>query len=347
MATEWAAALLDWYRREGRDLPWRQTRDPYRVWVSEIMLQQTRVVAAIPYYERFMARFPTLQALAEAPLDDVLKAWEGLGYYSRARNLHAAARQVSDLGEFPRSACELRKLKGIGDYTSAAIASICFGEPEPVIDGNVIRVSSRLLGLAEDLTRPKAKRALRQQLLPAIQENCANAFNQAIMEIGALVCTPRSPACLSCPCRTWCVAFEEGTVEQLPNLPKRPPSPEREKVAVCLATDQGVLMHQRPTDGFLGGLWELPTAADQTSLSEALAALGIALQRSEELQAVVHVYTHFRLTLSVLQGFAEFAAVAKPHRWVPVDELEDLACDRATRKALAVALGAPAQRTTR
>ena len=208
--------ILDWYAAFGRDLPWRRTRDPYAVWLSEIILQQTRIAQGTAYWQRFMERFPTVQDLADASEDEVLRLWEGLGYYSRARNLHAAARQIVALGAFPDTLEGIRALKGVGDYTAAAIGSICFGIPAAVVDGNVYRVLGRHFGLATPVGTPQAKKeftALAQKLLP---EEEASAFNQGMMDFGALQCTPAAPACLTCPLQASCNAFRTGRISLLP-----------------------------------------------------------------------------------------------------------------------------------
>lgn len=243
-----ARKLLAWYRRNRRDLPWRRTKDPYAIWVSEIMLQQTRVAAAIPYYERFLARFPDVHALARARIDDVLALWSGLGYYRRARHLHAAARMVAKDG-FPRTEAEWRELPGIGPYAAAAISSIAFGEPKAAVDGNVIRVLSRL----HATTAPV--RELAQAWLPA---RAAGDFNQAVMELGATVCTPRAPLCPRCPLSSMCKGRADPS--RYPKPKTRPPITE-ERLSVALVVRGGkVQLRRRPKSGLLGGMWELPPA---------------------------------------------------------------------------------------
>ena len=211
-----APTLLSWFRDNGRDLPWRQTRDPYAIWLSEIILQQTRIEQGLPYWQRFIERWPTVEALAAATEDEVLREWQGLGYYSRARNLHTAARQIVALGVFPTTIEGIKSLKGVGDYTAAAIGSIAFDLPVAVVDGNVYRVLSRHFGISTPINSTEGKRefaALAQSLLPAQQ---ASSFNQAMMDFGALQCTPSKPLCLQCPLQDSCVAFLEGCVAELP-----------------------------------------------------------------------------------------------------------------------------------
>ncbi|HEX7118882.1 MAG TPA: A/G-specific adenine glycosylase [Longimicrobiales bacterium] len=248
--------LLDFYDARARDLPWRRDADPYRVWVSEIMLQQTRVETAVPYYERWLERFPTVDALAEAPIDDVLHAWAGLGYYSRARNLHRAAQVVRERhrGTLPDDPDALRDLPGIGDYTAGAIASIAFGRPEPAVDGNVRRVLSRLY----DLPDPGAAE-LRARAAALVDADRPGDFNQALMELGATVCTPRTPACDGCPLASHCRARAAGTQLERPRPKRAKPVPECDVgTAIVVAPGGALLLVRRPDDGLLGGLWEFP-----------------------------------------------------------------------------------------
>lgn len=303
-------ALLDFYDARRRDLPWRRDVDPYRVWVSEVMCQQTRVETAVPYFERWMARFPTVDALAEAPIDDVLHAWAGLGYYRRAHNLHRAARVVRERhgGRIPGDPEALRRLPGVGDYTAGAIASIAFGLPEPAVDGNVRRVLSRL----HDLPDPGAAelRRLAAELVPAERPG---DFNQALMELGATVCTPRSPRCDRCPIASYCRARAAGTQTERPRPKPSKAIPEDDVgTAIVLAPDGALLLVRRPEDGLLGGLWEFPgeaVAAGETPedaarraavrvLGEAAASVpGPApLGPATPLGAVVHTFSHRRIT---------------------------------------------------
>ncbi len=271
--------LLAFYDARARDLPWRRDTDPYRVWVSEVMLQQTRVETVVPYYERWLERFPTLDALAEAPIDDVLHAWAGLGYYRRAHNLHRAARAVRERhhGELPEDPDALRDLPGIGDYTAGAIASIAFGRPEPAVDGNVRRVLSRL----HDLPGPGAAE-LRRLAAALVPEDRPGDFNQALMEFGATVCTPRAPRCEACPLAEHCRARAAGTQLERP-LPKpSKPIPEDDVgTAVVVAPDGALLLVRRPDDGLLAGLWEFPGApvgSGEAPVDAARRAAGHALR---------------------------------------------------------------------
>lgn len=256
--------LLEWYMENKRDLPWRRHRDPYYIWVSEIMLQQTRVDTVIPYFNRFIERFPTVEALADAPEQDVLKCWEGLGYYSRARNLQAAAKQVKDLhgGRVPDDRAAVFALKGVGPYTAGAILSIAFNKPEPAVDGNVMRVLSRYFLIEEDIMKAGTRSLMEGLVTELIPEGRASDFNQALMELGALVCTPKSPHCLTCPVMEHCAARIEGAEESLPVKTKaKPPRPEYRMVALVEGAGQHagkVLIRQRPQEGLLARMWELP-----------------------------------------------------------------------------------------
>ena len=248
--------ILNWYADNGRDLPWRRTQDPYAVWLSEIILQQTRIAQGTAYWERFMQRFPTVQDLADASEDEVLRLWEGLGYYSRARNLHAAAQQIVSAGGFPDTLEGIRALKGVGDYTAAAIGSICFGLPAAVVDGNVYRVLARHFGISSPVGTTQAKKeftALAQKLLPGDQ---AAAFNQGMMDFGALQCTPLNPACLTCPLQPSCNAFRTGRVELLPVKKPSVPVQERHFSYIYLRFEGQTAIRRRGPGDILQGLWE-------------------------------------------------------------------------------------------
>ncbi len=292
----WVWALVDWYEKEKRDLPWRRTTDPYAIWISEIMLQQTRVETVIAYYQRFMKRFPTVHALADAPEDAVLKAWEGLGYYSRARNLHKAAKNISQFnnGLFPGSFEELKKLPGIGDYTAGAIASIAFGQSVPAIDGNVKRVASRIYGLRENINQPTVIRGIRTSLTAAIPQGKASVFNQALMELGARVCIPRNPRCETCPLTRFCDAYAAGDAESLPIMDqKKPPQPI--EVAVCLFTWQDNILLFKRKERLLHNLYVFGLAEDVTGWENAQshwAALGLQMRHIADLGHARHVFTH-------------------------------------------------------
>ena len=248
--------ILRWYAENGRDLPWRRTRAPYAIWLSEIILQQTRVAQGREYWERFMEHFPTVDSLASAPEDEVMRLWQGLGYYSRARNLHAAAKQIVALGGFPDTLEGIRSLKGVGDYTAAAIGSIAFGLPAAVVDGNVYRVLARHFGIATPVGTTEAKKeftALAERLLPA---DAPAAFNQGMMDFGATCCTPVNPACMTCPLQGSCLAFRTGRVELLPVKKEAARPVERHLTYVYIRVDGCVAIHRRGPGDIWQGLWE-------------------------------------------------------------------------------------------
>ena len=335
MNAELAPRLLDWYARHARALPWRvPDPDPYAVWVSEAMLQQTRVETVIPYYERWMARFPTLTALAAAAEQDVLHAWEGLGYYSRARNLHHAAQEVMARfeGRLPASRAELESLPGIGRYTAGAIASIAFGLDEPALDGNIRRVYARLFNVDTPARSPQGEKELWALAAEHLPPGRAGDFNQALMDLGATVCTPRSPACLLCPLNELCQARALGVQEERPVLEARAPVPHYTVTAAVLHRDDTVLIARRPAHGLLGGLWEFP--GGKLEPGESLAE-GLAREICEELGAQIevgapagvyqHAFTHFRITLhafhcTLIDGEPR-PLEASELRWVPPAEL--------------------------
>ena len=344
---ELPSRLLAWYRRAKRDLPWRRTRDPYRIWLAETMLQQTRVVAVVPYYERFLARFPTLAALAAAPVDEVLKLWAGLGYYARARNFHAAAREVVARhgGRVPRRLDELLALPGVGRYTAGAIRSIGFNLPAPILDGNVARILARLFAIRQDVKAAAAQKrlwALAEALLP---QGHARDFNQAMMELGAVVCVPRSPACDRCPVADLCEARRLGLQQRLPRKPKRKAVPHYD-VGLGVVWRRGrVLIARRHDVALLGGLWEFPGGKRQadeplaeTVRREVEEEAGIAVAVGEHLMTYGHAYSHFRVTLHV---FACRSDRGRPRplgcaacRWVKVDELGDYAFPSGSRRII-------------
>jgi A/G-specific adenine glycosylase len=301
---ELGGKLLAWYAAVRRDLPWRRTRDPYAVWVSETMLQQTRVDTVVPYYERFMRELPTLGHLADAPAEQVLTLWSGLGYYRRARMLHAAAKQASAAhGAVPGEVSDLRKLAGIGAYTAGAIASIAFGRRAALVDGNVARVLARLFAVEEDVKTTGGAAtvwALAEALIPGEGEGDPGDWNQALMELGATVCVPREPLCGACPVRARCEGHRRGIASTLPRTsPKRPPVAVR-RVAIVLASESAVLLARRRTDLLFGGMWE-PPAAD--GAMEALAArLAIDPGALEPAGEVVHVLSHRRMQIAVARA---------------------------------------------
>ena len=290
-------AILAWHDRNARDLPWRGQTDPYRIWVSEIMLQQTRAETVIPYYLRFLEHYPTVEALAAAPEEALLKDWEGLGYYSRARNLRRAAQVVAGElgGRFPQTVQGLRALPGVGGYTAGAVASMAFGLPEPAIDGNQVRVLSRLFAIQGEVQSPQVKKRLREQALLLLDRERPGDFNQALMGLGALVCLPRNPKCDGCPAARLCLARAQGLERQLPQMPSRTGQRvERRAVALVFWEDK-VLVRQRPDRGLLARMWEFPhflQAESGAALEEALGEMGVALKGRRTGPRARHVFTH-------------------------------------------------------
>jgi A/G-specific adenine glycosylase len=333
-----ATLLLNWYALNARALPWRslpgQKSDPYKVWVSEIMLQQTRVETAAPYFERWLERFPSLEILANAPLQDVLVAWEGLGYYGRARNLQRAARVVLEEhgGELPHDPKTLLKLPGIGRYTAGAIASIAFGLDEPALDGNIRRVLARVFNVTEPARSPTGEQRLWELAAANLPPGQAGSYNQALMDLGATICTPRQPACAKCPLAEYCQAHKLGVQEERPVVKSRPALPHYVVTAAVIERQGRFLITQRPLNGLLGGLWEFPGGKLQPG--EDLAS---CLQREilEELGTEVcvggssgvyrHAYTHFRVTLhaffcTLQNGHEPQAVQVNDLRWITPDE---------------------------
>ena len=291
--------LLAWYRANARDLPWRRTTDPYQIWVSEIMLQQTRVAAVLGYYARFLETFPTVEALAAAPEERLMKLWEGLGYYSRARNLQKAARIVAEQGgRFPDTYQDLLALPGVGDYTASAIASAAFGRREAAVDGNVLRVVMRLTDCRDDIADPKVKKAVRAQIQAVMPEAEADirVFNQATMELGATVCAPNGPPrCLECPAMAFCKGRLRGTAEDLPVKGAKKPRRVEEKTVFLLVRDGKIALRKRPGTGLLAGLWEFPNvegALDEAAAGAAVSVWGLEPRRWESRLTAKHIFTH-------------------------------------------------------
>lgn len=335
MTKEFTALLINWYEQNARNLPWRGHSDPYAIWVSEIMLQQTRVDTVIPYFNRWMERFPTVESLATAPEDTVLKAWEGLGYYSRARSMHKTARLLTRdyAGRLPADFEVLTSLPGIGPYTAAAIASIAFGIDRAVVDGNVKRVLARLLPYTEPVNTPAAEKELRviaQKMLP---EGRAGDYNQAMMELGALICLPRNPNCTKCPVSSLCAAFKDYRQSALPVMKEKAAVPHITVTAGVLHQNGKVLIARRPENGLLGGLWEFPGGKVEAgeSHTQALAReleeeLGIKTETGELLGKYNHAYTHFKVTLFAYHARVTAGEIrllqASEARWVDLIDLE-------------------------
>jgi A/G-specific adenine glycosylase len=333
-----ADALLRWYDACARELPWRGGHDPYATWVSEIMLQQTQVRTVIPYFERWMARFPDIAALAAAPPDEVLRAWEGLGYYSRARHMQAAALLLvaHHGGAMPDSWEAVRRLPGVGDYTAGAILSIAFGQPVPAVDGNVLRVVSRLLLLREDVTRPATRKAISRHV-QAMLDSCSRPgdLNQAFMDLGATVCTPTSPRCDACPLASHCRAWPAGEAEAVPVKAGTRPPKELVLASVLVTRGDEVLLVKRPSPGIWGGLWALPAAALDLApvaareagpeLAAALAREGWEVEVGGLEARLSHQLTHRTLTLPVFGGVLRAAPEGVELAWAGPDALDDYA----------------------
>jgi A/G-specific adenine glycosylase len=315
--------LLTWYRENKRDLPWRRTKDPYAIWLSEVMLQQTRVDTVIPYYDRFLSSYPTVHALAEAPLEDVLTKWSGLGYYRRARTLHAAAQQVSRErgGIFPREASELREIEGIGPYTAGAVASIAFDTAAALVDGNVIRAFARIFAVNDDVRKPAGVAKIWKLAEDLVPKKNAGDWNQALMELGATVCTPRAPRCLVCPVNDLCEARKQGRENDLPILEAKKAPRAWSRAAVVIERAGEVLLAKRRGDRLFGGMWE-PPAVDRDEDSDEppiglQKMLGLKDVNYTQKEAVKHVLSHRKMDVAV------FAASAKKVTFVPTDEYDE------------------------
>ncbi len=340
--------LLGWYDESRRDLPWRRSRDPYAIWISETMLQQTRVETVIPYYTRFLERFPDVESLALAEREDVYELWTGLGYYSRARNLHSAARLVVERhgAQMPSSAETLRGLPGIGRYTAGALASIAFDRPEAAVDGNVVRVLTRLLDMRADVSRKDVRERLWEEAGALARGPRPGDLNQALMEFGATVCTPRSPRCKdACPMKRLCRGLRAGQVETLPNKPKKKKPRAVEAVAAWLPRRNRVLAVQRPETGLLANLWELPggelppTAEPKEHVARLLQErVGLECLNPISAGTVEHVFTHLTLNLHLFRCQRVSGRVRlsdyQNHRWVEPARLSALPQATLSRKAL-------------
>lgn len=340
--------LLAWYGSHQRDLPWRQTQDPYHIWVAEVMLQQTPVATVIPYYRRFLARFPTLEALASATVGEVLKLWEGLGYYARARHLHAAARKVvSEFeGRLPDTMDGLLSLPGIGLYTAGALLSIAGGQDVPAIDGNGRRVLSRVYAVDEEVTRGRGEHRIRELAESLLPRGRAGDFNQALMDLGAAICTPRAPSCQECPLAEDCEAHRLGQEERFPVRRRRRRSPHYEVTAGVVWNGAGrFLIAQRPPEGLLGGLWEFPGGKREAGETleaclrrELAEELGIQVIVGAPLTIVRHAYTHFRITLHAfhcrLVDGQPRALGCVDWEWITLDDVERFAFSTADRKII-------------
>lgn len=342
-----ARKLLAWYGKHGRRLPWRGLGDPYAIWVSEIMLQQTRVETVIPYFEKWMKRFPTVEALAEASEHEVLNLWEGLGYYSRARNLLDAAKIIRGEfeGEVPRTMADLRKLPGVGRYTAGAIASMAFGMDEPTLDGNIRRVFARILNLETPANSSEGEKKLWDFAAENLPKGRAGDYNQAIMDLGATICLPKKPLCKLCPVAEACQAQKIGVQEMRPVLKPKMDVPTVKQAAVVILRGGRVLLNKRPSEGLLGGLWEFPngrvTDDPGRGMRNAIKkAYGIAVRKGEALGVIRHTYSHFKTVVHVYSGSlaGETSAgekrgrVTKKIKWVKLSDLENLPMGKIDRQ---------------
>lgn len=338
---EIAGLLLDWFDKNKRDLPWRKTRDPYRIWISEVMLQQTQVGTVIPYYKRWLKSFPRVQALARAPLSRILKLWEGLGYYSRARNLHKTAKIVTKNwgGRFPSSKETLQRLPGIGRYTAGAIASIVFGKPEPILDGNVKRVLSRILALKEPLDKARGEKILWEASKRLVEAGMPRAgdLNQSLMELGSLICLPENPNCSYCPVKKVCEAHRLGLEEEFPIKSKKERTRELKALALILWKGSRVLLQKQPLQGRWGGLWTFPQWIQTNGEPEkklirkrAEKNLGVRLDGIKKRMEVRYGFTNYRVRLGVYEAKAISEKIR--HVWIPPDRLIRFALPSPHRK---------------
>ncbi|MFO1476450.1 MAG: A/G-specific adenine glycosylase [Verrucomicrobiota bacterium] len=339
-------ALLDWFQSSARELPWRRTRDPYGIWVSEIMLQQTQVATVVPYWERWMRELPTIQALAKASPARVHKLWEGLGYYSRVRNLQKAAQTVvaSHDAKFPSEFQQVLALPGIGRYTAGAICSIAFNQPTPILDGNVIRVLTRLFAIPGNPRAPEINSqlwSLAEKLVrlaaTAGKPRSSGKLNESLMELGALICTPRDPDCVHCPVRIHCSARRQDRAAAFPQLPRRRKSVQRRVAAFIVRDGSRVLVRQRPAGGVNAQLWEFPNAelgAGPESAARAAGTLGFTLAESDPVCTIRHSITHHRITLQVYHARALGRPKTNDGQWLTAPELQKLAFPSAHRRLL-------------
>lgn len=344
--SEFQQRLLNWYDRNKREMPWRDSEDPYKIWLSEIMLQQTRVDQATPYYDRFITHFPTVYDLAEADQQEVLKVWEGLGYYSRARNLHSAAKLVVDEfdGKVPDNWKEINQLKGVGPYTASAVLSIAFNKKYAVVDGNVIRVLSRFYGIEDDVRSTKTKNAIQDYADELISNERPGDFNQALMEFGATVCKPANPDCEACVLQDGCMASKTLKTDVIPYKSSRKKPPHHQiGVGIILNEDDEVLIALRPENAMLGGLWEFPGGKqkpdeeiEETVLRELHEELDVDVSITKPFMKLDHTYSHFKITIHAYLCRLE-NGIPKPKdsqevRWVSIDELEDFPFPKANRR---------------
>lgn len=350
--------FLDWYQQEHRLLPWRENQDPYRIWISEIMLQQTRVDTVIGYFYRFMETFPTIEALAEAPEDKLLKVWEGLGYYSRARNLKAAAQQIMTEfdGKMPQTLAEIQSLKGIGPYTAGAIASIAFNFPEPAIDGNVMRVVSRLFEIDADIAKPASRKIFDEAMRTIIDPQQPGEFNQALMDLGSAICTPTSPQCSACPLQAFCQSAHHGTQTQYPVKSKKAKPKPVYYLALVIEKDGKLLLEQRPATGLLANFWTFPLVEvteseyrhyqqtwqpsegplDLVAEDELVIGDWPVVWQKRTIGEATHVFSHLKWHLLIFHGHALNVTLAENQRWISLAGICDYPLPKPQLKMLDV-----------
>lgn len=344
---EFRSALLKWFEKHQREMPWRGIDDPYKIWVSEVMLQQTQVKKVVAYFERFIAKFPDVQRLAAAPLQDVLKVWEGLGYYARARNLHKAAQIITKEchGKIPSDYASFRKLPGVGDYSAAAVQSIAYNEPYAAVDGNIKRVMARLFLMDIPINAATEAKQFQQKADELLDKEEAGKFNQAMMELGAIVCRPQSPTCLVCPVNQFCGAFQTARQDEFPIRRKSEKVPEHHIAAGVIFKGDEVLIVQRPLAGLLGGLWEFPNGhveksenSEQACIRNISEVVNLSVSDIKYLTQVRHTFTHFKIMVDVFEcNYVSGEVVLNgpiDAKWVKLSELNDYPLPRATHKIL-------------
>lgn len=338
--------ILHWYEKEKRDLPWRKSLDPYRIWISEIMLQQTRVEAVIPYYERFISNFPSVEDLANADLDKLLNLWAGLGYYSRARNLKIAATQIlhNHAGEFPKNISDLRTLKGIGPYTAAAIASISYGAPVAAIDGNLERVFSRLLGSKEN-PKKEGKKNIEDFGNELARIGSAGSINQAIMDLSSKICLPKEPKCPKCPLSSFCEGFKNGIQKEIPIKKEKKPPEKLFAQGIILVNKERILLARRPKGEWLAGLWDIPWWIQKdNSAPDARKKFGTLIRDCAQIRTITKYKIHFHVcavesNLNINDKMLyKIPAPADEYRWVALSDLHGWNLPRPSEKALALTL---------
>ena len=337
--------LLTWFEIHSRQLPWRETEDPYCIWVSEVMLQQTQVKKVLEYYQKFVGRFPNVESLAEAGLQDLLKTWEGLGYYARVRNLQKAAQVVvADLkGEIPADYAAFRQLPGVGEYIAAAVQSIAFNAPYAVVDGNVKRVLARVFLIETPINQSASIKIFQEKADLLLEHTVPGIFNQAMMELGARVCRPKSPTCIVCPVNTVCRAFQTARQEEFPVRRKSKPRPEYHIVAGVIHKGDRILITQRKPEGLLGGLWEFPGGKIQVKETPERACVraireetNLLVEPTEYLTRVKHAYTHFKIVMDVFHCNYQSGEVvlneAIDYRWITADQIDQYPFPRSNHK---------------